>query len=242
MARTVVGIFDNESDAREAIPRLEEKGINRNNVDISTNRHWDSRSAGIAKSDMPGSRNTAETNPEYNRTGDPDFNATDATTENRDVTNQNPRIKSDKNEGFFDKVGEFFSNLFGNDEDARRYTNASLNRTIVTVHTDSQDQAKTASNILDECGAVDVNKPSDFGHTSDQDYNTFKTQVDVEKSRGGYTRSEVGRRSRIFDRPVAAEYRLNDEYYYDNTTDLDYDRNRASNLGGRGDQPNKRKL
>lgn len=58
-----------------------------------------------------------------------------------------------------DGISGFFKNLFGDDDDeVTRYSEAGRQGTIVTVHTLTNDQADEAADILDECGAVDVNE------------------------------------------------------------------------------------
>lgn len=56
-------------------------------------------------------------------------------------------------------IGHFFRTLFGDDEeDTHRYSEAGRRGTIVTVHAHTPEQAESASDILDDHGAVDVNE------------------------------------------------------------------------------------
>jgi len=66
-------------------------------------------------------------------------------------------------------VARFFRNLFGDDDDdAGRYSRAANSgKTIVTVHAQSRDQAERAADILDDCGAVDVDDDA-----NESDYST----------------------------------------------------------------------
>src|ERR1051325_9525175 len=50
-------------------------------------------------------------------------------------------------------VSRFFRHLFGEDE-SHRYERVAKNGCIVTVHAQSTEQARRASEILDDCGAV----------------------------------------------------------------------------------------
>jgi uncharacterized protein (TIGR02271 family) len=61
---------------------------------------------------------------------------------------------------FGDRIGNFFSNLFGSDdEDTKsKYTNAGRKGTVVTVHARSSYEAQRAAEVLDNYGAVDVNE------------------------------------------------------------------------------------
>ncbi|MFN7115959.1 MAG: hypothetical protein ACK4TA_04125 [Saprospiraceae bacterium] len=249
MTNTVVGIFDNESEAREAVRRLQAQGIQRNQIDLVMNRTettqdlnternrsgrpsspWDSRSAGIDIDDTLTRQSTTQTNPEFNRSADPDFSPTGSnrsTANDRDdMTQERERHLSglkqtDKNQGndsLFDRIGNFFSNLFDNDDDARRYTHASRNRTIVTVHAASPEDAENAADILDESGAVDVDQSGTAGSMR-----AHQAQTATEP--GSYKRSTgIGRRSRIFNRPIEAEYRLKSDEEYDRNDDSFSDR------------------
>ncbi|MDO1448047.1 YsnF/AvaK domain-containing protein [Rhodocytophaga aerolata] len=57
---------------------------------------------------------------------------------------------------FGDKVGNFFSSLFGGDE-ADKYSRVASKSCVVTVHAQSMAEAERAADILDEYGSVDVN-------------------------------------------------------------------------------------
>lgn len=57
---------------------------------------------------------------------------------------------------FGDKVGNFFSSLFGGDE-ADKYSRVASRGCVVTVHAQTMEEAERAADILDEYGSVDVN-------------------------------------------------------------------------------------
>jgi len=57
---------------------------------------------------------------------------------------------------FGDKVGNFFSSLFGGDE-ADKYSRVASKGCVVTVHAQTMEEAERAADILDEYGSVDVN-------------------------------------------------------------------------------------
>ena len=67
---------------------------------------------------------------------------------------------NDDNNDFGDRIGSFFGNLFGSDDDDARskYTEAGRRGTIVTVHARSSYEAQRAAEVLDNYGAVDVNE------------------------------------------------------------------------------------
>lgn len=80
-------------------------------------------------------------------------------------------MRTDQDEDFGDRVGRFFRNLFGDDEEATSYTRAATHGTVVTVHALSAEEAESAADILDDYGAVDVNEyaaayGSNMGQTS----------------------------------------------------------------------------
>lgn len=58
---------------------------------------------------------------------------------------------------FGDKVGGFFSSLFGSGDESDRYSKVASKGCVVTVHAQSMQEAERAADILDEYGSVDVN-------------------------------------------------------------------------------------
>jgi uncharacterized protein (TIGR02271 family) len=72
------------------------------------------------------------------------------------------------NDGNESGVSKFFKSLFGDNDDADKYTRvASGAQSIVTVHAQSGDEAERVADILDDNGAVDVDE-----HASKMGYNT----------------------------------------------------------------------
>jgi stress response protein YsnF len=56
-------------------------------------------------------------------------------------------------------ISKFFKNLFSDDDDTDKYTHvARRSQSIVTVHAQSSDEAEDAADILDDCGAVNVDE------------------------------------------------------------------------------------
>lgn len=59
------------------------------------------------------------------------------------------------------KVGSFFKSLFSdNDYYANRYTEVAEKHSLVTVHANDYEEAERAADILDECGAINVDEGS----------------------------------------------------------------------------------
>jgi uncharacterized protein (TIGR02271 family) len=175
MTKTVIGFFDDASDAQRAVERLQSAGISRQYVDISRG---------------------------------------DAST--RSVSNDR-----EKESG----ITRFFKSLFGDDsDDADRYSKVGSNSTIVTVHAQTDDEAERVADLLDDCGAIDVDeRAAQYGYTStsnradisssgreETSIPKIKENLDVGKrevERGG-----VRVRSRIIERPVEESVRLREEH------------------------------
>lgn len=186
MAQTVIGIFNNASEAQNAVDKLVSDGFSQTYVDISSG------------------------------------------------TNYSTSTTTNENES---GIARFFRNLFGDDDNEReRYTRAAERGTVVTVHAQSDDEAKRAALLLDEYGAIDVNDNdysttgSDYSNTSN-DYSTTGTSADrlysnenaegktipviEENIQVGKREVETGGvrlRSRIVERPVEESLRLREEH------------------------------
>ncbi|MDB5204941.1 MAG: hypothetical protein JWR72_16 [Flavisolibacter sp.] len=178
MAQTVIGLFENDSDAQMAAQRLQEIGIGRDQVDIS-------RGTGSESGVSSGS-------------GDGENGIT-----------------------------RFFKNLFGDsDDNADRYSRVGNSGTsIVTVHAQSSDQAERASEILDDCGAIDVDEkdveyssrqgyaPGSMDTDSDERGTTIpRIKEDLEVGKREVESGGVRLRSRIVERPVEESIRLRQEH------------------------------
>jgi len=121
-------------------------------------------------------------------------------------------------------ITRFFKNLFGDNDDADRYSRGSNSgkHSIVTVHAQSREEAQRASDLLDEFGAVDVDErasqynrdrqdiSSERGRDSDATIPRVQEEINVGKREveGGGVRV----RSRIVERPVEETLRLREEH------------------------------
>lgn len=147
----------------------------------------------------------------------------------------NSTANSDNDRESESGISRFFKNLFGDDDDeADRYSRvASSSNTIVTVHAQTSDEAETAADVLDECGAVDVDeRASQSGYTASQatSRSTERANVSGELNTTGEKDTtlermeenlQVGKRtvekggvrvrSRIVERPVEEHVRLREE-------------------------------
>ncbi len=100
---------------------------------------------------------------------------------------------SDKNE-HESGVTRFFKNLFGSEDDndtqvSRYSTAATRGKSIVTVHAASSDDAEKAADILDDCGAMNVDEDAD-GYNN-YDTTTGATPVGVFNETAGASASTV---------------------------------------------------
>ena len=210
MTHTVVGIFNTAAEAQTAAQKLSASQFKLEDVDVADNRY------------SAGNTNTkgADRDPSdyQNTSGTLTEGAADAAGRTGD------------------SIGNFFSNLFGDDDDndrANRYSHvARQSGSIVTVHCHSDENAKTAARILDEAGAINVDdKAAEMGYKGNNYAAGQQQQNDTNRQTAGNDQVsakvieenlEVGKRveqtggarlrSRIVERPVEASVRLREEH------------------------------
>jgi uncharacterized protein (TIGR02271 family) len=200
MSQTVVGIFDTAAEAQHAAQQLQAAGFSLDHVDVATRG---------AQSGQYG-QSTDSSN--YNNTSG---TTTEAVADAAGRTG--------------DGIGNFFSNLFGgdDDEDTRRYSHVARSTgSIVTVHAHSSENAHQAAEILDAAGAIDVNERATQAGYQSTGANTYaegtsategttSAQVIEENLQVGKRVEQTGGarlRSRIVERPVEASVRLREEH------------------------------
>jgi stress response protein YsnF len=149
----------------------------------------------------------------------------DLSTNNTDSGYNYDNSSRDTNES---GISRFFNSLFGNNDDAGKYTKvAERNNSVVTVHVESIEEARRAADILDASGAMDVNeKATEYGYgTTGVDVNkssmdtrsgneTTSVPVVEENVQIGKREVETGGarlRSRIVEKPVEENLRLREE-------------------------------
>ena len=206
MALTVIGIFDDASEAQQAVEALVNKGFSRDSIDISAGRTADTNSADSAF---------------------PDRHANTSGTRTEEVIDDAKDVSSG--------IGGFFSSLFGSDDDddkSRRYSTVADRSSVVTVHAQTEDEAERASDILDDNGAVDVDERANeygYGNTTgvsavstdltdtsrpavtDNDQTIKVIREDLEVGKRTVETGGVRVRSRIVERPVEESVRLREE-------------------------------
>jgi stress response protein YsnF len=195
MAQTVIGFFDNPSEAQTAVQQLESIGISRQYIDVSSGA---------------GSTNVSDDSSAYS----------------------SDRSSDDDNRG--NAISRFFGSLFGDDDDdADRYSKVgSSAQSIVTVHAQSADDAERAADIMDECGAIDVDErsaqhgyqrtgytsgssnTSSSDRTGDDDTTIERIEENLEVGKREVERGGVRVRSRIVERPVEETVRLREEHVH----------------------------
>ena len=154
-------------------------------------------------------------------------------------------------EGFGDKVSNFFSSLFGDDEPAaRNYTNAASEaEAILTIQVDSEERARLAQDIMDRHDAIDIDErgsSSSGGSYGQQNYTgsnagatgsgytetensgdvNARSTIPVVEENLNVDKQEVERggariRSRIIERPVKENIRLREEHVVVNRRPVD---------------------
>ncbi len=198
MASTVIGFFNNESDAREAVQHLQNDGISRSNIDMST-PHTASATNGYDRNDTSHNSTTNNSDTSWNRNSD---RSSQDTTSNRN---------GNQEDGFFQQIGNFFSNLFDDDTEAQRYSEMGKNSTLVTVHANSTEEADRAADILDECGAVNTDQQTDYNHATGTLSGSHNSAQRTNQMGSGTMGYQTERNSRVFDRSVAQDSRLRSE-------------------------------
>lgn len=194
MTFTVIGLFDQAQEAQQAVEQLVDNGFARTSIDLSA------RTGKDADSDD---------------TLFPDRHTNTSGTRTEELVDDTKDVGSG--------IGGFFSSLFGDDdEDKAKYTRLADQRSLVTVHASTEEDAQRAADILDEAGAVDVNEQAAgasmgaaFTDTTlpasegDQTIKVIEENLEVGKrtvETGG-----VRLRSRIVAKPVEESIRLREE-------------------------------
>jgi uncharacterized protein (TIGR02271 family) len=245
MAQTVVGFFDNASEAQQAVQALVDKGFSRSNIDVSTSN---SGATGTSNLSSGGSLNSGvDTTADINRDldsvsgsnyrSDSTIDSTSGNTFDRPYNKDYDNTRDEES-----GISKFFRNLFGDDDDeVKTYTGvANRSGSIVTVHAQSSDEAERAADILDDYGAVDVNeRASQYGlrsntgsssgnYTSGTDITSNESTASIpiieENLNVGKRQVQTGGarlRSRIVERPVEESLRLREEHVRVERTSVD---------------------
>lgn len=118
---------------------------------------------------------------------------------------------------------QFFNSLFDNRDESSKYYEVAKHGSIVTVHTDSKEQAKKAAELLDKYGAIDVNErsaqyrgmsSSDKGKWTDSSKSIPVVEENMQVGKREVETGGVRLRSRIIERPVEEKLRLREEHVH----------------------------
>jgi uncharacterized protein (TIGR02271 family) len=250
---TVVGVFDSADDARKAVSELQAAGFSADSIDHAT-RSAGAATSGIAPGGADAYTNTSGTMVEgaadaVDRAAGRAVSSTSAS--GQPVGGADAHINSSGTmaEGAADAVdrgassiGRFFKNLFSDDDTtADRYTQvASGSNSIVTVHADSEARAEQAADIMDDCGAMNVeDRAASYGFADTrQSVSGTATTADLNRTAAagetlkvveenlnvGKREVETGGarlRSRVVSQPVEENLRLREEHVFVNRTPVD---------------------
>jgi stress response protein YsnF len=219
MSHTVIGIFEQPQKAQEVKKHLLTNGFNDSQIDISN-----SRSEPISGSDHSSTGSNQESRGIYNQDAGANQNRTGTyNQDNRGSQDGQGAYSQDsrrtEREDTSDSVGNFFRNLFDDEEEARRHAEAGRRGSIVTVHATSLEEARTASRILDQYGALDANDYSEKnrlrGSAESSRTETDTIPVIEEEMQVGKREVESGGvrvRSRIIEKPIEEKIRLRSEH------------------------------
>ena len=129
MAHTLAAVFDDRKDAEGARDQLINAGFDRSCIRLNDSN---SRFA--------------------------DASNTGASSASLGTSSTSARSDDDER-GFMDSVREFFSGLFGEEDDRHVYTEAvSRGHVVLTVQTGTQDEIERAADLVEACGPIDIDE------------------------------------------------------------------------------------
>jgi stress response protein YsnF len=177
--QTVIGMFDDANQARQAAQQLESIGVTRDHIDIAAQQ----------------------------------------------VSGSSTEARTDDNDG----ISGFFRSLFNSDDEVQNYATVARRGALVTVHADTPQEAERARDVLDRCGAVDVDERAQqyrSGWMGAGQQNLQQQSMTEQNTTGAIPiieeQMQVGKRvvetggarlrSRIVERPVEEHLRLREEH------------------------------
>ncbi|GAA4428064.1 hypothetical protein GCM10023188_11890 [Pontibacter saemangeumensis] len=148
------------------------------------------------------------------RHGNPLNKATTPNTATTNRTDTTPGTRNDKDTGFFES-------LFDNKDESIKYSEVAQHGSIVAVHTQSDEEAKRAAELLDKYGAIDVDDRAEkYKKMPREERNKWinsSIPVVQEEMKVGKREVETGGvrvRSRIVEKPVEEHLRLREEHVH----------------------------
>ena len=236
MRQTIIGFFNNASDAERAAEKLRSSGFPETDIDLSTGHTQSNTTDSSLGSDSSsqytsghyssGAVNPQDTTTPYGVSDESRYSKdTTGSTSSRDLNEGRIKEhKDDNDESFGDSIGRFFRNLFDNDEEAERYASVGRRNSIVSVFTDSSDEAERAREILDDCGAVDVDEQSSQDTTAYGSYNQGSANQgtsigDTDRNEFNTERNDLDLERRKLDTERTADYETRNSLSADGVTD-----------------------
>ena len=77
-----------------------------------------------------------------------------------EITSRETQFDNNADDNGTGGLTDWFKSVFGNDHDARTYSDAARTGCVVSVHTSTVDESEAVAEILDKHGAIDVNDSS----------------------------------------------------------------------------------
>lgn len=177
MQQTIFGFFNSAEEASHAVERLRESGFNATDIDLSTSH----TTGGEADSPYAVSDESR-----YSQSG---TDLSERRTLNEDLI-QDRKDDNDYQSG--DSIGRFFRHLFDNKEDVERFANAGRRNCIVSVHAETTALAEHARDILDDCGAVDIDEEMDDATSAGKNTGAYTDTLDETEKINMERRSKFG--------------------------------------------------
>lgn len=105
-----------------------------------------------------------------------------------------------------DSIGRFFRSLFDNMEEAEKFTLVARRNSVLAVTAHSEEEAARAKQILDTCGAIDIDEYVNDLHDANDLSRHTDTEVSADRAADG------GRfQNSTLERPVGGRLPLGDE-------------------------------
>jgi stress response protein YsnF len=168
MQHTVIGIFRSADEANNAVERLRSDGFTDEDIDVAFN-----------EVDTPYSVNDEN---RYDPTSTDTYRTSETSSDTLNEDRLRERRRDNDDEGFGDSIGRFFRNLFDNKEEAEKYSSLSRKNHMVTVYAHSSDEAGRAADIMDECGALNLDESGTGSYTDTTDASRTTSRPDLETS------------------------------------------------------------
>jgi uncharacterized protein (TIGR02271 family) len=198
MTHTVVGLFDNRTEAQAAMQELVQQGFMQEHIDVSNRKMSDTNATGVSGGDY---------------------------TPDTVSTGTGGRYSNDTGSGIGNFFSSLFGD---DESTVQNYTNAASDAdAILTVQVDSAERAQLAADILDRNGAIDVDErgmqynQQNVAQTSGTTENRTQTEGNMsipvieEQLQVGKQQVERGGariRSRVIEKPVEETVRLREEH------------------------------